>query len=94
MCIFLDEYCRFEYVNQKYPFQHNNAVLNDVFKDLFENYLASLVPKVRKATIVQWKYALYARAGISLHAETFGRSKMSYYSDIYFHNRIVYNGYS
>lgn len=55
---FLDEYCRFGYVRPKHLFQHNNAILKDTFKDLFENYLASLISKVRDTTIAQRKYAI------------------------------------
>ncbi|MCM1060930.1 MAG: hypothetical protein NC452_11650 [Eubacterium sp.] len=55
---FLDEYCRFGYVRPRYIFRHNNAVLKDSFKDSFDNYMASLVSKVKNTTIVQRNYAI------------------------------------
>lgn len=56
---FLDEYCRLGYARPKYLLQCNSAVLKDVFKDLFENYLASLVLKIKDTTIAQRKYAIH-----------------------------------
>lgn len=55
---FLDEYCRLGCVRPKYLLQCNSAELKDVFKDLFENYLASLVLKIKDTTIAQRKYAI------------------------------------